>query len=720
MKGSKSNHSTKRLGLMAAITLALIAVISVQPALAANFVFFSVNNDTSLTTMVSGDTVSWGATCDTGATMTWEIWYDINANGAVDDPGDRLITSYSATDGVTSGDNGLPDISPTPDGIYMIPPIILGVAPGHYIFRVTYAGNSKAFKAVTVTPLPTPPNSFHGWLVVAGHPAPDPILQNVWIEAQPQSGDQIWSAMTNDSGMFTINIGSMGTGLEFRIQPSDIAGVVTPPTIYDTVAGHIDSIIFTYGAPSDSIWGEIKDQHDSLIKIPLRVNCNNGTGSQKDVNTSTGTYSIPFATPELGTWFMQLSETELIPNYLVPTMFQFRNDTLHNIRHDFVCAKTDTVLYAKVTENGGHPAHSYVLQAMSNLGDCYTNSVSDTGALNVVTLHIAKVYDSGWSINVVTWDSAHPVPAGYVLDGTPLFNFHPGDTAKLNFISGKMIRDTIKHDGADGPVQWDSVLVSLWRAPNTNFAANCDANGIFTIYGDTGVFSLNVMANGYLVSPPQGLNVHLIHDTTGGFGIQINRAHCRVSGTLTNVSLPLPGGLVVVAHTATGNNGYAAVATVNPANGTYSMYLCDGNWTLDPPSVPGRTMPAAPQVTIGNAPDSVKTADLAYSVVSDVKDRNADGALPKVFALAQNYPNPFNPTTQINYDLPTASHVELTIYDLLGHVVTMLVNTEKPAGRYVAQWDGTDSHGQTLASGVYFYRISAGSYTNTRKMLLLK
>ncbi len=721
MKGSKRNLSAKQLGLIAALGLALFVVLSVQTAFAAaNFVFISVNNDTSKTTMVSGDTVSWGATCDTGATMTWEIWYDINDNSVVDDPGDLLVTSYTAADGDVSGQNGLPDNNPTPDGLYMVPQFVMGVAPGHYIFRVTFADHSTAQKAVQVTALPSPPNSFHGWLAIPGHAGPEALLQNHWVEAQPQSMDQIWSAITDDSGKFTINIAALATGQEFQIKPPDVPGFVSPQPIIDSVTGHRDSIIFVYTAPSDSVWGEIKDQNDSLIKIPLRINCNNGTGGNKDVNTNTGTFSIPYATGELGQWYIQVNQDALVPNYLAPAMWGFRNDTLHNIRHDFVCPQTDTVFYAKVTENGGHPAHKYMLQGSLNNPSYFTTALSDTGALNVVPLHIAKVFDSGWSVSVITWDSVYQIPAGFVMEGNQQFNLHPGDTAKINFISGKMVRDTIKCDPADGSVPWDSVLVSLWKAPSTNYATYCDNNGIFTIYGDTGTFTLNTIANGYLISPPQAVNVHITHDTTGGFGIRINRAHCHVSGTLTNVTLPLPNGLMVLAHTATGNSGYARSASVNPANGTYAMDLCDGNWTIDPPSVPGRTLPTAPQVTIANAPDSVKTVNIEYSVVSDVKDRNADGSLPKVFALGQNYPNPFNPSTQINYDLPKASHVELAIYDLLGHRVTVLVNTEKPAGRYVALWDGTDSHGQTLASGVYFYRISAGSYTNTRKMLLLK
>jgi len=98
------------------------------------------------------------------------------------------------------------------------------------------------------------------------------------------------------------------------------------------------------------------------------------------------------------------------------------------------------------------------------------------------------------------------------------------------------------------------------------------------------------------------------------------------------------------------------------------------------------------------------------------KDNNTGNNLPGRFALYDNYPNPFNPVTKINYDLPVNSMVNLVIYDILGKEVIKLVNNEyKEAGRYSEELDGTN-----LSSGVYFYRINANQYTETKKMVLVK
>lgn len=86
--------------------------------------------------------------------------------------------------------------------------------------------------------------------------------------------------------------------------------------------------------------------------------------------------------------------------------------------------------------------------------------------------------------------------------------------------------------------------------------------------------------------------------------------------------------------------------------------------------------------------------------------------------LLRRTPNPFNPTTVISYQLSVAGSVELKIFDLLGREVAMLVNEEKSAGAYSITWDASASGG--LPSGVYFYRLQSGTFTETKKLLLLR
>lgn len=91
-----------------------------------------------------------------------------------------------------------------------------------------------------------------------------------------------------------------------------------------------------------------------------------------------------------------------------------------------------------------------------------------------------------------------------------------------------------------------------------------------------------------------------------------------------------------------------------------------------------------------------------------------------VFALGQNFPNPFNPATTITFTVPASEKVRLAVYDVRGALVKTLLDETLPAGTHVVRWDGTNSSGGVTGSGQYFYRLSAGSKTKTRKMLLLK
>ena len=96
------------------------------------------------------------------------------------------------------------------------------------------------------------------------------------------------------------------------------------------------------------------------------------------------------------------------------------------------------------------------------------------------------------------------------------------------------------------------------------------------------------------------------------------------------------------------------------------------------------------------------------------------GSMPTRFELSQNYPNPFNPSTTFEFALPKATQVELAIFNVLGQRVVTLVNRELPPGVYKETWNGTSESGSPVASGIYFYRLSAGDYVSTKKMMMLK
>ncbi len=164
-----------------------------------------------------------------------------------------------------------------------------------------------------------------------------------------------------------------------------------------------------------------------------------------------------------------------------------------------------------------------------------------------------------------------------------------------------------------------------------------------------------------------------------------------------------------------GSGEYVAITGKNSAAETpieimSSLYPVSVQWS---PKTAGRPL----DLVIDGSRREIR-AGQTISIDQPVKHLSAVPAgaeVPLRFALGQNYPNPFNPSTVIPYQIPRASHVRLAVYDVLGREVTTLVNEMKEAGDYATTWNAS-----AAPSGVYFYRLNAGTFTETKKLLLLR
>jgi len=117
-----------------------------------------------------------------------------------------------------------------------------------------------------------------------------------------------------------------------------------------------------------------------------------------------------------------------------------------------------------------------------------------------------------------------------------------------------------------------------------------------------------------------------------------------------------------------------------------------------------------------NSGDSLWFEIRMVSTITSVEDAQ----IPASIRLFQNYPNPFNGTSQIRFSLSATSHVSLTVYDLLGKEIAILVDEQLSAGTHLRRWDGYDTDGESVSSGIYFYRLEAGGMHEVRSMTLLK
>jgi hypothetical protein len=198
--------------------------------------------------------------------------------------------------------------------------------------------------------------------------------------------------------------------------------------------------------------------------------------------------------------------------------------------------------------------------------------------------------------------------------------------------------------------------------------------------------------------------------------------------SVDNIAPGVPEGLSVAYNTGSGNQ-----LTWDPCPDSDFQYFKIYRGT-DPDFIPGpgNELDATADTT-WNDPEydgwSVYYKITALDHAGNESDAASPGnmsaieepVIPDVFALYQNVPNPFNPTTTINYDVPAGGgHVTLRIYDVAGRQVQTLVNGSQTPGRKTVVWNGRNSSGQMVATGVYFYRMTALGFEQTRKMVMLK
>jgi hypothetical protein len=227
-------------------------------------------------------------------------------------------------------------------------------------------------------------------------------------------------------------------------------------------------------------------------------------------------------------------------------------------------------------------------------------------------------------------------------------------------------------------------------------------------FGVTLIALLLVGYNGMQAQPRSG--DWRVPTRFGEFVITVNSAGTHIVKLITTFSNYTCGGVTqngtVITQPSPGwpisNNLFTIKNSVNPS-GTITMTI-NGMFTPTGDQASGTW-----SVNVSGTIDSSN-----WGPVMVVSVEEAGGGIPERFVLAQNYPNPFNPSTTIRYDLPKAANVSFKIFNTLGQPVATLVDERKEPGYYTVQWIAS------VPSGIYFYRLQAGEFVETKKMILLK
>ncbi|MFH2037617.1 MAG: T9SS type A sorting domain-containing protein [Candidatus Zixiibacteriota bacterium] len=261
------------------------------------------------------------------------------------------------------------------------------------------------------------------------------------------------------------------------------------------------------------------------------------------------------------------------------------------------------------------------------------------------------------------------------------------------------------------------------------------------------------------------IEIEMFNDYGAIYGGSFPLAFFSPNDSATASHLNVTGGMVVVNVRGGGNYASTSIESLNGWNSlfsllsSYSGFSWDGslpdtiNWTgatmgsypadadfvarlrfnftagntngricVDSCSVPGVTPPGTYDWLWDDVGAYFVNGPYCWdiTVVEAVKEINNDNMIPVDFNLDQNYPNPFNPTTNIKFAIKNRTNVNISIFNILGQKVATLADREFNAGYYEATWDGTDDNGSIVASGMYFYRLEADEFTDTKKMIMLK
>ena len=269
--------------------------------------------------------------------------------------------------------------------------------------------------------------------------------------------------------------------------------------------------------------------------------------------------------------------------------------------------------------------------------------------------------------------------------------------------------------GGTGATGWDWVINAFTLArkylPNTKLLIN-----------DYGIINDNAATTAYV----QIINLLTARGLIDGIGVQGHRFELESADTNTLKSnldkLTATGLPIYITEFDLGNLGNATPVDDNQQQQLY-MKVFPILWRH--PGVKGITIWGYKEGLVWQTTSYLVRADgtarpallwLANFInTNPLGVQNTVSAIPKIFALEQNFPNPFNPATNIRYSIPSTSRVSLKIFDLLGRQVENLVNETQAPGQYTVTFNA-----QKLATGIYFYQLNAGTFTQTKKLMLLK
>jgi len=665
-------------------------------------------------TLTQGDSFAWELDVAAPGNMAdVELFLDLDASHSITES-DRLMTILHQQDGDMESDS-----SWVPDGIIYFDLGLFGFAPTTYFLRVTDRDKSSVTGWFTILPRDNPPATISGTIFIEGISAPDPLYENILIGA---FGMALTSGLTDINGKYSINLPEAGETWGVGPILSSLSRLITPNSL-DIVApaGDTPDIDFTFVQAQAWVYGSLLDQDglppDRIGIIELE---NETNGTRSSARLVDGKFNLPaaFESGQMTNQVHVTFESEMLqPDYLTPYNRgeEFSLSIGDSIEKNMIAYATNANIYGYITEDGTLPSQGYKLFGQAeNIGDTRAISHPETGYFE---MPVRSGYEY-WIFLETDPESALPPRPGYVVDGGTTKFAEVGDTLYYNFIQAvDLLSGSLLFDRGD-PIIFDFDHHHIWvmdTLDNNLYNTRAEEDFTYAIPVPGGTYHVHFQpeVNKYLVKPAQYQYVTVAHDTIDTLDFELNYAHASLTVKLINAPIPEWFDGYDIQTLGEWPDVYSTWKPFNWSDSTFVFDICEGSWYLH---VPFHNQDYS--VLRGDTVLTVSESDSSYYVefeyINLTKLPSASN-LPYTYELKHNYPNPFNPSTVISWQLAVGSHVELTIYNILGENVATLLSERQKAGYHSFEWNASG-----FASGVYYYKLEAGEFQQVKKMVLLR
>jgi hypothetical protein len=710
----------KNVGRSMAVLVAVLFALPVEAQRTTYFKFIINGDSASVTTQ--GDTMAWECDCGLGDTLNGEFWLDLNGNHVVDGIDKEFLHSpMTLIDGNTNWEGGPADSSSVLDGIFHADLgnmfSSFGLAPTHYVFQITNLNDSSvAENWMLVNPPVSPEVTVSGTVTIEGITPPDSLLHAIWVTTNMEEGIW-WSAITDSSGAYTLNLPDTGT---YSIgADDDISPYVRPWYVEIHVVRDTSGIDFLYTLPTAYVYGTVKDDRDSSLSSEVLVHWQNETLETQGYLFTADTFWFGLQAGEIK---VALSGDYLIPDYLVPESQEFMLNDQDSLEKNFTCYRTDASIFGLVTEDGGVPSKSYLFRAESqSIGWTESRSDSLTGLFELRVNSTGKV---SYSVQLDEYETPLPVGLGFA-DGNG-WTVDPGDTVFVRLVSykGSVSGSLYVETGDPIPDFTDFTAIATRNNPwEMGGQVQVNSNGTYKLYVPEEIWDIGIWGPDewpYMPTQIEGVVVDTV-DVPGN-DFMVNYGHCTLSGHLYGLD-SIPAWFNIGAGGDGGwPDGYQQWGDVN-GDSSYSLRICEGDWHVQAPLGDGwdtlyTVSPIDTSFSVTEADSSV-VVDFYYTLGIQEVD------VPLTTMLYCVAPNPSVGNMKIRYSVARKSDVVIGIYDATGRLVRSLVDTEKKPGVYASTWDGKSTNGDRLANGIYFCHFfvkggETGAVKSTKKMVLVR